>query len=508
MTVRGAARLLLATCLFPVTSAVGQSARARLTAALDLPPLDRHQWGVAVLDHRGRLVFGRNAERLFVPASNTKLVVTAAAVAMLAPGWTVKTPLYAGGPVIDGTLSGDLILYGQGDPTWSARCFGLDTAGPGTCEADPFARLRPLASALKARGIGRIGGAIIGDGSAFERLLVHPTWENDDLVWGYAAPVSGLGFNESLVTVMVQPTVEGHRAALTVTPDLGGLTIDNQVVTVADAGRTQIRWQRGDGQATAVATGTIRLHAAPEREELAVADPNRFAALALASVLRDSGIVVLGGVRGTTDPDLTTSSRIEPPLAEVVSRPLADWIFPILNVSQNWVAEMLIKQLGRRFGLGGSWQAGLAVERRFLIDEVGLDSTQFVIHDGSGLSAKNAISPLAFARLLAFMRGHPSFETFSAGIPTSGGIGSLRNRFATGPFLGLIRAKTGSIGQVNSLSGFVERPIPGRSPCQTFSVQANHHTLGGRAMIQAIDSVVVAIGDLGRCPHHSGPTTP
>ncbi len=508
MTVRGTARLLLATILFPTASAAGQSNRARLTTALDLPPLDRHHWGVAVLDNRGRLVFGRNAERLFVPASNTKLIVAATAIAMLAPDWTVRTPVYAGGPVLNGTLSGDLILYGQGDPTWSARCFGLDTAGPGICETDPFARLRPLASALKARGVVRIGGAIIGDGSAFERLLVHPTWENDDLAWGYAAPVSGLGFNENLVTATLEPTVEGRRAALTVSPDLGGLTIDNRVVTVGDSGITRINWTRAEGQAIAVATGTIRLHAAPERDELAVADPNRFAALALASVLKDSGIVVLGGVRSTTDPILTASSRTEPPLAEAISRPLADWIFPILNVSQNWVAEMLIKQLGRRFGLGGSWHEGLAVERRFLIDEVGLDSTQFVIHDGSGLSAKNAISPLVFARLLAFMRGHPAFETFSAGIPTASGIGSLRNRFAGGPFQGLIRAKTGSIGQVNSLSGFVERTTPSRLPCRTFSVQANHHTLGGRAMIQAIDSVVTAIGELGRCSPHSRFPTP
>ena len=502
MTLRFATWAVLAAIGFPAHGAAGQTAKARLTTALDQAPLDRHHWGVAVLDPQGRLVFGRNADRLFTPASNTKLIVTTTALGMLPRDWTVRTPVFGGGPVVDGTLSGDLILYGQGDPTWSSRCFAIDTLAPGACETDPFARLRPLASALRALGIVRIGGAIVADGSVFEPLLVHPTWENDDIVWGYGAPVSGLGFNENLVTVAVEPTAVGQRAGLSVSPDVGGLTIDNQVVTVSDSGVTRIHWQRSDGQPVATVTGTIRRGDPPELDHLAVADPNRYAGLALAAVLRDSGIAVLGGIRSTTDPAATAAGRTGPPLGEVVSRPLADWIFPILNVSQNWVAEMLHKQLGRQFGLGGSWREGIAVERRFLIDEVGLDSTQFVLHDGSGLSGKNAVSPLAFARLLAFMRGHPGFETFAAGLPRSGSIGSLQNRFVGTPLEGLVRAKTGSIGQVNSLSGYLERITPGQGLCRTFSVQANHHALGGRAMIRAIDSVVVAIGGLGRCAPH------
>lgn len=499
MRLRRAAWITLAAAGLTAAPAAGQGAKARLTMTLDQAPFDRHQWGVAVLDDQGRLVFGRNPDRLFVPASNTKLVVTATAAALLPADWTVRTPVYADGPIGGGTLAGDLIIFGQGDPTWSRRCFAIDSMAPGVCETDPFARLRPIASALRARGISRIAGAIVGDGSAFEPLLVHPTWENDDIVWGYGAPVSGLGFNENVVTVTLEPAIEGHPALLTVTPDLGGLTIDNRVVTVSDTGVTRIFWRRSDGQDVAIATGTIRRSGPPERNQLAVADPNRYAALALASVLQDSGIVVLGGVRSTTDSATTAPARIGAPVAEVVSRPLADWIFPILNVSQNWVAEMLNKQLGRQFGQGGSWREGIAVERRFLIDVAGLDSTQFMMHDGSGLSGKNAISPLAFARLLAFMRHHPAFGTFAAGMPRSGTMGSLRNRFTGTPFEGRVRAKTGSIGQVNSLSGYVDRDSAAEGACRTFSVQANHHTLGGRTMTQAIDSVVVAIGRLGRC---------
>src|SRR5690606_33239217 len=101
------------------------------------------------------------------------------------------------------------------------------------------------------------------------------------------------------------------------------------------------------------------------------------------------------------------------------SRPLRDWIFPILNTSQNWFAEMTLKQLGRQFGKGGSWDGGLEVERRFLIDSVGIDSTAFKLSDGSGLSSNNLISPRAFTQLLRYMRTHRGWDTFAAGLPRS-----------------------------------------------------------------------------------------
>ena len=179
------------------------------------------------------------------------------------------------------------------------------------------------------------------------------------------------------------------------------------------------------------------------------------------------------------------------PLAEITSRPLRDWIFPILNRSQNWFAEMVLKQLGRQFGKAGSWTEGLAVERRFLIDSVRVDSTEFSLSDGSGLSSNNLVSPTAFTKILRFIRAHPRAQTFLAGLPQAGQVGSLRSRFVRTPLEGRVRAKDGSIGGVNSLSGFIERP-DGR--VWTFSVQANHHTQAGRSVVQQIDSVVVQMG--------------
>ena len=131
------------------------------------------------------------------------------------------------------------------------------------------------------------------------------------------------------------------------------------------------------------------------------------------------------------------------------------------------------------------------MERRFLIDSVHVDSTEFSLSDGSGLSSGNLVSPAAFTRILRFIRAHPRAATFLAALPQSGQIGSLRNRFIRTPLEGRVRAKDGSIAGVNSLSGFIEKKD---GKVWTFSVQANHHAQAGRSVIQQIDSVVVEMG--------------
>ena len=226
-------------------------------------------------------------------------------------------------------------------------------------------------------------------------------------------------------------------------------------------------------------------------EYFALPDPDLYAARALRQALAEAGIAVLGTTRSTTDSLEYRAARSAAPLAEVTSRPLKEWIFPILNTSQNWFAEMLLKQLGHQFGAAGSWAEGLRVERRFLIDSVGLDSTMFSLSDGSGLSSSNLVSPEAFARLLRYIHHHPHWSTMAAGLPRSGAAGSLRHRFVGTPLEGRVQAKTGSISRVNTLSGFIELA---NGKILTFSVEANHHAQPGRAMIAQIDSLVVQMG--------------
>jgi D-alanyl-D-alanine carboxypeptidase/D-alanyl-D-alanine-endopeptidase (penicillin-binding protein 4) len=463
---------------------------------LDAPPFDRHLWGVALVDEKGKLVFGRNPRQLFIPASNTKIVVAAVASALLPPDWTVRTSLYGGGPIVGGVLQGDLVLYGRGDPTFGKRCFDTDTLREGACETDSFTRLRELAESLRSRGIREIHGDLVGDGSYFEPGTVHPNWESFDLNWWYAAPVSGLGFNDNSVDFTWSPgTTPGTPAVITMSPDLGDVIFENRTVTIPPGGKSDIgdRFFRVPGTMHVWAEGTAALDVPTQTESFAMPDPNLYTALALREMLQQAGIAITGATRATTDSLLYRQVRSTPPLAEITSRPLREWVFPILNRSQNWFAEMLLKQLGRQFGRGGSWDEGLAVERRFLMDSVRVDSTEFSLVDGSGLASGNLVTPLAFTKILRYIRAHPRGRTFMAALPQAGQVGSLRKRFVNTPLAGRVRAKDGSIGGVNSLSGFIERP-DGR--VWTFSVQANHHALPGKTMIAQIDSVVVQMGKL------------
>jgi len=462
----------------------------RVDSCMDAPPFNRQFWGVALMDEGGRLLYGRNQDRLFIPASNTKLVVSAVASALLPPDWKVKTSLY-GGPVVNGVLQGDLVLYGRGDPTIDRRCYATDTTLAGVCDTDPFARLRQLVDTLRAKGVRAVTGDVVGDGSYFETTLVHPNWESFDLNWWYAAPVSGLGFHDNSVDFDWAPgPAPGTPAVITMDPNLGDIAFENRTVTVAPGGESDVgdRFFRNPGTLQIWAEGTVALDNPPHTESFALPDPGLYAARALRQVLAEAGISVVGATRSTTDSTAYAALRRTAPLAETSSRPLRDWIFPILNTSQNWFAEMLLKQLGRQFGKAGSWPQGLEVERRFLIDSVKVDSTQFSLSDGSGLSSSNLISPLAFTQLLRFMRRHPRYGTFAAGLPQAGLVGSLRNRFMGTPLAGRVRAKTGSISRVLTLTGYIDLD---RGRTLTFSVMANNHAQSGRALLAAIDSIVV-----------------
>lgn len=476
-----------------LTAQLPRKAVRQLDSLLDTPPFDRNLWGVALVDARGRLLYGRNADKLFIPASNTKLLVSSVASAMFDPDWTVATSVYGTTPVQGGVLAGDLVLYGRGDPTFGRRCYNTDTTLAGVCDHDPFARLRDLAQALKTAGLRVVQGDLVGDGSWFDGELVHPAWGNYDLNWWYAAPVSGLGFNDNSVDITWKPGPDVDApAVLSMTPDLGDVTLENRTRTAGPGGVSDIgdRMYRVPGTLNLWAEGTVAADGKGGLESFALPDPSLFTARAFRQVLAEAGISVLGTTRSTTDSMKYQGARATTPLAEVRGRPFRDWVFPILNTSQNWYADMLLKQLGRQFGSGGSWSGGLEVERRFMIDSMGIDSTMFAAEDGSGLAASNLVAPLAFTRLLQFIRKHPHYQTFAAGLPQSGNTGSLKNRFLGTPIEGRVRAKTGSISRVNTLSGYFTLP-DGRE--FTFSVQVNHGTLGGRRTIAQIDSVVVAM---------------
>ena|SRR6266568_843898 len=477
----------------PRTTPLRGSLEHRLAQLLDVPPFDRANWGLYVVDDRGRVLYQRNADRFYAPASNTKLIVTAAAAVLLPADYRVTTSLYVNGRVAGGVLYGDLVLYGRGDPTWSARCYSVDTLAPGACDS-AFTAIDAIADTIRARGIRRISGRVVGDGSYFEPTLIHYAWNAWDLNWWYAAPVSGLGFHDNSVDFHIAPgPAVDAPPVITWSPDLSLFTFENRARTVPAESSSTIgdNFFRKPGTWDVWAEGTVALGRKPSVESVALPDPNLYAARALVASLLKKGVAVEGGAVGTADSLAYRGARGGAPVADYHGRPLADILFPILNTSQNWFAEMLLKILGREFKGEGSWSAGLDVERRFLTDSVKIDSTAFALEDGSGLAAGNLVTPRAFAQLLAYMHRHPKGAPFLAALPHAGQPGSLLRRFVGTPLEARVIAKTGSIDRVNSLSGYVER-ADGRTI--SFSIQANSHAVPYQQMLAQIDSVVVEIG--------------
>jgi D-alanyl-D-alanine carboxypeptidase/D-alanyl-D-alanine-endopeptidase (penicillin-binding protein 4) len=465
----------------------------RLAPLLDEPPYDRATWGVYAVDERGRVLYARNADRLFIPASSTKLVVSATAAALLPPDYRVRTSLYINGSFADGVLDGDLVLYGRGDPSFSTRCYATDTLLAGVCDS-AMTVMGALADLVVAQGVRRITGRVLGDGSYFEPRTLHPRWELFDAAWWYAAPISGLAFNDNSIDFRITPGVSVDAPpTITWSPDVGLVAFENRARTgPADSASTiGDHFYRVPGTWQVWAEGTAARGRRPWTQYFAVPDPNLYAARALAVALLARGVSIEGGALGTTDSLLTAAARAGPPLVERLGRPLPDLIFPILNTSQNTFAEYVLKVLGRELGGVGSWDAGIEVERRFLIDSVRIDSTAFYLDDGSGLSAGNLVTPGAFVQLLDYMARHPRRAAFLAAIPRSGAPGSLLNRFTGSALAGRVVAKTGSITHVNTLSGYIDR---GDGRHITFSIQANGHTVSYNRMLARIDAIVEEIG--------------
>src|SRR5256884_416776 len=266
----------------PRTAPLRGSLERRLATLLDQPPFNRANWGVYVVDD-GKVLFARNADRFYVPASNTKLVVSAAATVLLPADYRVTTSVYANGRVDNGVLYGALVLCGGGARSWSERCFSVDSLAPGACDS-AFTAVAAIADSIRARGLKRVTGKLVGDGSYFEPVLVHPGWNAWDLNWWYAAPVSGLGFHDNSVDFHIAPgAAVDQPPTITWSPELGLFTFENRARTVPADSSTTIgdNFFRTPGSWDIWAEGTVALGRKPWIESFALPDPNRYAAFAL-----------------------------------------------------------------------------------------------------------------------------------------------------------------------------------------------------------------------------------
>ncbi len=438
--------------------------------------LSRAHWGVAVYDTEAeQWVALHNADRFFVPASNLKLVVSAVALERLGPDFTYRTTVYATQPVDpDGTLSGDLVLYGRGDPNLSGR------HAPSMTSIFEW-----LADSLLARGLKRVTGDLVADESHWDDYYHHRYWSGFDQMWWYAAPVGALGFNDNSVDVSFRP---GPRAgvppSIETLPQSSSYTLDNRAVTGPSGTESTFDMKREAGTNRITAFGVLPLDERPETAYVAVVNAAAYSATVFRSVLVKRGIDIGGRVRTVSDPlDSPVGSGNAIALANHRSVPMAKVLESINGRSQNWHSEQVLKTLGREVAGAGTWDAGLKVERETLA-QLGVDTTAFLLRDASGLSPANLTTPRALTELLTTMRSHPHGDVFERTLSVAGESGSLKGRFRDSAAHGRVRAKTGFIANVFALSGYMTT-VSGRE--YAFSVFVNG--AGSRAN-PAIDRLV------------------
>ncbi|MFC4145720.1 D-alanyl-D-alanine carboxypeptidase/D-alanyl-D-alanine-endopeptidase [Micromonospora mangrovi] len=422
-------------------------AQTRLHATIDAVLADSRlagaQAGVVVLDTTtGQTLYDRNGDRRLVPASNTKLLTSSAALELLGPGHRFTTDVATDGVRRAGLVSGDLYLRGGGDPTMLAADYDA------------------LAAQVAADGVRVVTGNLVADDTRYDTARLGPDWTWDDESYYYAAQVSALtvapdtDYDAGTVIVNAAPADSaGTPPVVTMDPPNGWLRIDNRAETVAD-GETTISFEREHGGNTIVVTGQIAVGADPENDWMTVWEPTGYAADIFRAALRRHGVRVLGR---------TVLGRPTPAEAKTVARhdsmTLGELMVPFLKLSNNGHAEVLTKELGRVLSGSGSWSAGLAAIGEYVGDS-GMNTGTLRQRDGSGLSRRNMIPPAEFVALLAAVRAEPWFDTWYAALPIAGNAerlvgGTLRSRMRGTPAANNVHAKTGSLTGASGLSGYV-----------------------------------------------------
>jgi D-alanyl-D-alanine carboxypeptidase/D-alanyl-D-alanine-endopeptidase (penicillin-binding protein 4) len=422
---------------------------SQLTKQLDQviqqdPALSGALAGVSIRSQStGNILYQHMGEARLRPASNMKLLTAAASLSILGKDYRFETEVKTDGVVNGKRLQGNLYLIGKGNPTLLPADFDK------------------LAARLKKKGLTVIQGDLIGDDSWYDdvRYSIDLPWSDEDEYYG--AAISALtaapntDYDAGTVIVDVNPGRKtGSKSETLLTPKTDVITVKNNATTVASDRETAITIHRKHHTNTIFIEGTIAKNEHTIRQWVAVQHPTKYALDLFKQSLIKNGIKIKGEVKtGVTPPNSQLLTTHE-------SMPLSKMMIPLMKLSNNGHAEILVKEMGRIIKGDGSWNKGLEVMQAEL-SKLGVNTDTLILRDGSGISHVNAVPANEITKLLFNIQDQPWFSTYAQALPVAGKDkrligGTLRYRLKNLPPQSKVTAKTGTISTVSSLSGYVE----------------------------------------------------
>ena len=460
--------------------------RAEFDEILADPAFANAHWGVMVQSvETGEVLYRRNARKLFMPASNVKLVTGSVALTRLGANFRFRTQVVACGQIdsVGGTLAGDLLIIGGGDPAISGRF----------ADNDPVGIFRSWADTLKARGISRIHGNVVGDDDLFDDTHIGPGWAWDNLGAAYSAEIGALLLNEGVIRLQIGPggTV-GSPANIAVEPPTAYLELHNLAVTTDDSTGVGVWASRRPLSTEAEVGGSIWIRAGSVTRYIPPHDPTLYFVTVLKETLEAEGIEVAG--EPLDRDDYESSCRSQDTLFVHESPTLEEILVPFLKESQNQIGEMLLRYLGAAATDTGSVRTGRRVVGGAMT-EWGIPDDSYVYYDGSGLSRYNYLAPEAIVRLLRAMAIRSEFDAFYNALPLAGIDGTLRGRMRGTAPEGNVRAKTGSVSNARTLSGYA---TTADGELLAFSILTNNFDTPNRPVEYLQDLLVERLVHFGR----------
>ena len=429
------------------------------------PELQKAHWGILIKTlQKPTTLYDHDGNQLFIPASNTKLLTTAAVLLKLSENYQIKTPIYYQG---NNTKLSRLHLIGKGDPSLT-----LD-------------QLKIIANTLKAQGIKQIEKLILEDNTLPQNYL-NPTWEWEDIHFDYAPAINQLILNQNAVILTLSPQEIGQPLKISWSDAIAGKQwqIINQTRTVASNPSQGISIQGILGKSILVLTGELGIQSEPDVSAIAISDPVRYFAESFQQVLIEAGIQV-------DQREMVSNISVNPQdklLLEISSSTIQELITETNQESNNLYAEALLNLIQENHNSLDSLKN--------ILTKLGLDPNSYVLKDGSGLSRQNLVSPAVFVQLLTAMAQSTHGESYRKSLAIAAETGTLKGRFQDTAVAGKLHAKTGTLSGSSSLSGYLDNP---NFQPLVFSILVNNSEQASPFLRKAIDSIIILLSQLKKC---------